>query len=177
MAGALIPPVHPEDDHIRGPVEAPVTLVEFGDFECPYCAAAYPAIKELRRRMGDALRIAFRHLPATGRHPLAQGAAEAAEAAGGQGRFWEMHDRLFERRTLEPDDLRRHARDIGLDLDSYDAAMTEHRGAARVARDVDSARTSEVSGTPMPFIDGRRYDGFYDAESLEDAVRAALGSR
>ena len=134
-------------------------------------------VDDLRERFGDDLRYVFRHLPLVDRHPNAQLAAEAAEAASSQGRFWEMHDRLFERRTLEPDDLRRHARDIGLDLDSYDAAMTEHRGAARVARDVDSARTSEVSGTPMPFIDGRRYDGFYDAESLEDAVRAALCSR
>jgi protein-disulfide isomerase len=167
-----------EVDHTRGPADAPVTLVEFGDFECPYCGAAHPALRELERRMGDALRVVFRHLPLPGRHPRALAAAEAAEAAAAQGRFWEMHDRLFaSQRALEPLDLRRHAEELGLDLERYDAAMADHAGAERVARDVESARLSGVSGTPALFLNGKRYDGFYDVESLEDAVRIALEPR
>jgi protein-disulfide isomerase len=176
VSPALHPPLDPALDHALGPVDAPVTLIEYGDFECPYCGAAHPALRELRRRMGDGLRFAFRHLPVVERHPHAQEAAEAAEAAGEQGRFWEMHDLLFEnQRALAPDDLRGHARDLGLDLERFDAALADHRHRARVERDVESAARSGVGGTPAFFLDGERYEGFYDAESLEDAVRSAAG--
>ena len=177
MSPALHPPLDPALDHVLGPEDAPVTLVEYGDFECPYCAAAYPALRELRRRMGDGLRFAFRHLPLVERHPHAMEAAEAAEAAGEQGRFWEMHDLLFESgRALAADDLRRYARDLGLDLERFESALADHRHRPRVERDAAGAARSGVSGTPALFLDGERYEGFYDAESLEDAVRAAAGS-
>ena len=178
MASALDPPVDPARDHVLGGRDAPVTFVEYGDYECPYCGAAHPAVRELTRRMGDGLRFVFRHLPLPDRHPHANDAAEAVEAAGEQGRFWAMHDLLFEhQRALEPDDLRGYARELGLDLDRFDADLAAHRGRARIEEDVQSAERSGVAGTPAFFLDGEPYEGFYDAESLEDAVRAAAGGR
>jgi Na+/H+ antiporter NhaA len=165
--------VDPERDHVRGRLDAPVTVVEYGDFECPYCGQAEPVVRELLRDFGD-VRYVWRHLPLNDVHTHAQMAAEAAEAAAAQGAFWEMHDLLLDhQRALRPSDLIGYAEQLGLDIDSFTEALREHDGAARVADDVDSADLSGVSGTPTFFINGRRHYGAYDIGTLSDAVRAA----
>ena len=169
----LTVPVDPELDHVRGPAKAPVTLVEYGDFECPYCGQAEPVIRQLLAGHGE-LRYVWRHLPLTDVHPHAQLAAEAAEAAAAQGKFWEMHHRLLEHQdALTATDLLRHAAEAGLDTGRFKADMRERAGAAKVAADVDSADLSNVSGTPTFFINGRRHHGAYDIDSLTEAVRSA----
>jgi Na+/H+ antiporter NhaA len=171
----LAVPVDPERDHIRGPETSLVTLVEYGDFECPYCGMAEPAIRELLREHGE-LRFVFRHLPLTDVHPHAQLAAEAAEAADRQGKFWEMHDTLMDHQgALTTRDLVQYAEDLGLDTAQFSADLKKHVGAARVAEDVDSADLATVSGTPTFFINGRRHYGAYDLATLQDAVRTAKG--
>jgi Na+/H+ antiporter NhaA len=171
----LIVPVDPERDHIRGPEESLVTLVEYGDFECPYCGQAEPAVRELLREHGE-LRFVFRHLPLTDVHPHAQLAAEAAEAAGRQGKFWQMHDTLMDHQgALTTRDLLEYARDLGLDQEKFTADLKKHVGAARVAEDVDSADLATVSGTPTFFINGIRHYGAYDLATLQEAVRTAKG--
>jgi Na+/H+ antiporter NhaA len=165
--------VDPERDHIRGPIDAPVTVVEFGDFQCPYCGQAEPVVRELLGDFGD-VRYAWRHLPLNDVHPRAQLAAEAAEAAADQGAFWEMHDLLLgNQNALRPSDLLAYAERLGLDVERFADALREHTGAARVAEDVDSADLSGVSGTPTFFINGRRHYGAYDIATLSAAVRAA----
>jgi len=162
-----------ERDHIRGPIEAPVTVVEYGDFECPYCGQAEPVVRELLRDFVD-VRYVWRHLPLNDVHPNAQHAAEAAEAAADQGAFWEMHDHLLAHQdALRPDDLNRHAEQLGLDVERFANDLREHAGAARVADDVDSADLGGVSGTPTFFINGRRHHGAYDIGTLSAAVRVA----
>jgi Na+/H+ antiporter NhaA/2-hydroxychromene-2-carboxylate isomerase len=169
--------VDTERDHVRGRVDAPVTLLEYGDFECPYCGHAAPVIDQLLEKLGDELRYVFRHLPLTDVHPNAQMAAEAAEAAGAQGAFWEMHDRLLTNQdALAPSDLYRHASDLGLDLDRFSEDLRRRRHAARVAEDVRSADASGVSGTPTFFVNGRRHQGVYDIDTLTRAVKAAARS-
>ena len=171
----LAVPVDPERDHIRGPVEddALVTLVEYGDFECPYCGQAEPAVRGLIREYGE-LRFVFRHLPLTDVHPHAQLAAEASEAAAEQGAFWEMHDTLMDHQgALTFGDLVRYAGDLGLDTARFAADLRKHVGSARVAEDIDSADLATVSGTPTFFINGIRYYGAYDLPALKEAVRAA----
>ncbi len=169
----LAVPVDPGLDHVRGPAKAPVTLVEYGDFECPYCGQAEPVIRQLPAGHGD-LRYVWRHLPLTDVHPHAQLAAEAAEAAAAQGKFWEMHHRLLEHQdALTATDLLQHAADLGLDTERFTRDMRERAGAAKVAADVDSADLSSVSGTPTFFINGRRHHGAYDIDSLAEAVRSA----
>jgi Na+/H+ antiporter NhaA len=165
--------VDPERDHIRGPVEAPVTVVEYGDFECPYCGMAEPVLRELRREFGD-VRYVWRHLPLNDVHPRAQLAAEASEAAAAQGAFWEIHDLLLDHQdALAPDDLIGYARQFGLDVERFTDDVRAHTGAAQVADDIDSADLSGVSGTPTFFINGRRHYGAYDIATLSAAVRAA----
>ena len=165
--------VDPERDHVRGPVDAPVTVVEYGDFECSYCGQAEPVVRELLREFGDVAYV-WRHLPLTDVHPHAQLAAEAAEAAADQGAFWEMHDLLLDHQdALRLDDLVGYAEQLGLDLDRFTTALREHAGAGRVAEDVDGAELSGVSGTPTFFINGRRHYGAYDIATLSAAVRAA----
>jgi Na+/H+ antiporter NhaA len=165
--------VDPERDHIRGPAEAPVTLVEYGDFECPYCGQAEEVIRELLADSGE-VRYVWRHLPLADVHVHAQLAAEAAEAASEQGAFWEMHDLLFKHQdALRRSDLEGYARELGLDVDLFDEALRTHRNAARVADDVDSADLSGVSGTPSFFVNGRRHYGAYDIGSLTASVKAA----
>jgi Na+/H+ antiporter NhaA len=165
--------VDPERDHVRGPVNAPVTLVEYGDFECPYCGRAEPIVRELLSDFGD-VRYVWRHLPLNDVHPRAQLAAEAAEAAGIQGLFWEMHDLLLGNQdALGPAGLLAYAERLGLDLDRFSEHLRTHAGAARVAEDVDSADLSGVSGTPTFFINGRRHYGAYDIATLSAAVRVA----
>jgi protein-disulfide isomerase len=165
--------VEPEYDHIRGPLEAPVTVVEYGDFECPYCGRAEPAIRELLAEHGD-VRYVWRHLPLTDVHPHAEVAAYASEAAAFQGMFWQMHDLLLERQhALELPDLIGYARELGLDTEKFENDLGGERGAARVAEDIDSADLSGVSGTPTFFINGRRHIGAYDLATLWAAVKAA----
>jgi Na+/H+ antiporter NhaA len=165
--------VDPERDHVRGPIEAPVTVVEYGDFECPYCGQAEPVVRELLRNFVD-VRYVWRHLPLTDVHAHAQLAAEAAEAAAAQGAFWEMHDLLLENQNaLEPNDLVTYARQLGLDVERFDNDLRGHSGAGRVAEDVQGADLSGVSGTPTFFVNGRRHPGAYDIGSLSAAVRVA----
>jgi Na+/H+ antiporter NhaA len=165
--------VDPERDHIRGPTKATVTLVEYGDFECPYCGRAEQVIRELLHDFGD-VRYVWRHLPLNDVHANAQLAAEAAEAASDQGRFWDMYDLLLtNQNALRPGDLLGYAEQIGLDLDRFTEDLQTHAGAARIAEDVDSADLSGVSGTPSFFINGRRHYGAYDIATLSAAVRVA----
>jgi Na+/H+ antiporter NhaA len=170
----LAVPVDPERDHIRGPAEgALVTLVEYGDFECPYCGQAEPAVRELISQYGE-LRFVFRHLPLTEVHPHAQLAAEAAEAAAEQGAFWAMHDMLMDHQgALNVPDLVRYAGELGLDTQRFAADLRKHVGAYRVAEDVDSADLATVSGTPTFFINGNRYYGAFDLAALSEAVHTA----
>ncbi|WP_433242747.1 Na+/H+ antiporter NhaA [Streptosporangium sp. CA-135522] len=169
----LAAPVDPERDHLRGPRDAPLTVVEYGDFECPYCGQAEPVVRELLSDLGD-VRYVWRHLPLHDVHPSAQLAAEAAEAAAEQEAFWEMHDLLLDHQDdLRVTDLIRYAEDLGLDVERFRTALHEHTGAPRIAEDVDSADLSGVSGTPTFFINGRRHHGAYDIDTLSAAVRAA----
>jgi Na+/H+ antiporter NhaA len=169
----LAVPVDPERDHVRGPMKSPVTMVEYGDFECPYCGQAEPIVRELLADFGD-VRYVFRHLPLTDVHPHAQMAAEAAEAADRQDAFWDMHDVLMSHQgALTPRDLIGYANDLGLDSARFADDLRNHVGAARVAEDVDSADMSAVSGTPTFFINGKRHYGAYDIGTLSEAVRAA----
>jgi len=171
----LAVPVDPDRDHIRGPKDALVTLVEYGDFECPYCGQAEPAVRELISQYGE-LRFVFRHLPLTEVHPHAQLAAEAAEAAAVQGAFWEMHDMLMDHQgALTTRDLIGYAAGLGLDTAKFSADLRKHVGAYRVAEDVDSADLATVSGTPTFFINGNRYYGAFDLAALEEAVHTAKG--
>jgi Na+/H+ antiporter NhaA len=170
----LAVPVDPERDHIRGPKKGTlVTLVEYGDFECPYCGRAEPAIRDLIKAFGE-LRFVFRHLPLTEVHPHAQLAAEGAEAAHLQGKFWEMHDMLMDHQgALTVRDLIGYAAELGLDPEKFMTDLRKHAGAYRVAEDVDSADLATVSGTPTFFINGNRYYGAFDLAALEEAVHAA----
>jgi Na+/H+ antiporter NhaA len=166
-----------ERDHVRGKAEAAVTLVEYGDFECPYCGRAERIIRELLTMCDDDLRYVFRHLPLSDVHPHAQMAAEAAEAAGVQGAFWEMHDLLLAHQdALTPLDLRRYADDLALSVESFSEDLRQRRHAPRVSIDVASADASGVSGTPTFFVNGRRHHGAYDVAALTAAVRSARAS-
>ena len=166
--------VDPERDHIRGPLDAAVTLVEYGDFQCPYCGMAEPIVRELLSGFATDVRYVWRHLPLTDVHANAQLAAEASEAAADQGVFWEMHDLLLAHQdALEPGDLVGYAEQLGLDVERFDNTLRQHETTVRVAEDVDSADLSGVSGTPTFFINGRRHYGAYDIETLSAAVRAA----
>ena len=166
--------VDPARDHIRGSKQGPVTLVEYGDYECPYCGRAEVVVRELLDSFGDDLRYVWRHLPLNDVHPNAQMAAEAAEAAGAQGAFWEMNDWLLQHQDqLTPVDLRRHAEELGLDVDRFWDDLRRREYADRVADDVASADASGVAGTPGFFINGRRHQGAYDIETLTSAVRRA----
>jgi Na+/H+ antiporter NhaA len=166
-------PVDPDRDHIRGRAEALVTVVEYGDFECPYCGQAEPAVRALLADFGD-IRYVWRHLPLNDVHPRAQLAAEATEAAAQQDAFWPMHDLLLAHQdALAPPDLLRYAGELGLDVDRFRRDLRRHAGASRVAEDVESADLSGVSGTPTFFVNGQRHRGAYDIDSLSTAVRSA----
>ncbi len=170
----LTDPVDPVRDHVRGNPDAPITLLEYGDYECPYCGRAAPVVKELLERLDGRLRFVFRHLPLVDVHPNAALAAQAAEAAGGQGQFWAMHDRLFEHQDdLDPHDLSRLAAEIGLDVAAFDDDLRSHRFAPRVAQDVNSADEAGVAGTPTFFINEVRYRGAYDIESMSAVLTSA----
>ncbi|HMH37506.1 MAG TPA: Na+/H+ antiporter NhaA, partial [Streptosporangiaceae bacterium] len=169
----LAVPVDPERDHVRGADQALVTLVEYGDYECPFCGLAEPMIRELLADDGD-LRYVWRHLPLTDVHPHALLAAEGAEAAARQGSFWPMHDQLLTHQdALTADDLLRYAAQLGLDTGRFTADLRRHAGEAKITEDVDSADLSGVTGTPTFFVNGKRHRGAYDIDTLADAVRAA----
>jgi Na+/H+ antiporter NhaA len=166
--------VDPDRDHIRGPESAPVTLVEYGDYECPYCGQAEVVIRELLEEFGDELRYVWRHLPLNDVHPHAQIAAEATEAAHAQGAFWPMHDRLLATQDeLTARDLERHADELGLDVGRFWDELRRREYADRVGDDVASADASGVAGTPSFFINRRRHQGAYDVATLSAAVRSA----
>ena len=173
MATKLSVPVS-ERDHVHGPDDAPVTLVEYGDFECPHCGAAHAIVRQIQAMLGDNLRFVFRHFPLTQIHPHAEPAAEAAEAAGAQGQFWEMHDTLFENQpALDGSDLVAYAEDLGLDLEQFVTELERRVHQPRVREDFMSGVRSGVNGTPSFFINGVRHDGPWDAESLVLALRTA----
>ena len=163
-----------EHDHAQGPATAPVTLVEYGDYECPYCGMAYPIVKEVQRRMGDRLRFVFRNFPLTNAHPHAEHAAEAAEAAADQGKFWEMHDYLYQhQRALDDPHLLQAAEVLGLDVARFRQETEAHTHAARVREDFMGGVRSDVNGTPSFFINGGRHDESYDLETLLAALERA----
>ena len=166
--------IDPERDHIRGAEDAPVTLVEYGDFECPYCGQAERTIRELLAQYGDDVRYVWRHLPLNDVHPSAQLAAEASEAAAIQGKFWEMYDLLLAHQgALTLRDLTRYAEDLGLDVERLLDEVRRREHAPTIAEHVASADESGVSGTPTFFINGRRHYGVYDLDALTEAVAAA----
>jgi protein-disulfide isomerase len=164
-------------DHIEGPGRAPLTLVEYGDFECPYCGAAYWVIKTVQQAMGERLRFAFRHFPLTNSHPHAEHAAESSEAAGAQDRFWEMHDVLFEHQdALEDENLAARAEALGLDGDRVIREIKAGTYLERIREDFQSGVRSGVNGTPTFFINGRRYDGPTDPKMFIAVFNELLAS-
>jgi Na+/H+ antiporter NhaA len=168
----LVDEVDPERDHIRGPMDAAVTVVEYGDFECPYCGRAEPAVDELVS--GNDVRFVWRHLPLTDVHPRAQQAAEAAEAAAAQGKFWPMHDVLLANQDhLTPMDLRAYAEQLDLDVEKFMSDVKRGTNEGRIAHDVETADLSGVSGTPTFFVNGQRHYGAFDVPALTEAVRIA----
>jgi len=173
----LTPPVS-ERDHIQGHRSARVTLVEYGDYQCPSCLQAYPIMIDIQEHLGDAMRLVFRNFPITTVHPNAQHAAEAAEAAGAQGKFWEMHDELYEHQAhLEDAHLLAYAAEIGLDTGRFKRDLETHAFAPRVREDVQSGIKSGVNGTPTFFINGVRHDGPWDLETLTAALLKEAGRK
>jgi protein-disulfide isomerase len=161
----------PDRDHIQGPIDAPIMLLEYGDYECPYCGEAYPVVKELQKRLGKRLCFVFRNFPLVNSHPHAQRAAETAEAAGAQGSFWEMHDMLYENQdALEVEDLTRYASDLRLDAQRLMSEVLAGTHAPRVREDFRSGARNGVNGTPSFFINGVRYDGMPGVEELLAAL-------
>lgn len=173
----LTPHVGPAD-HVVGPPDAPVTLVEYGDFECPYCGRAHFVLREVMRRLDGDVRFVFRHFPLAELHPHALMAAEAAEAAGAQGKFWPMHDMLFENQdALELADLLGYAEDLELDTERFAIDLETHAHLDKVKRDFQSGVRSGVNGTPTFFIDGVHHDGSWDADTLTAALREAIRAK
>jgi protein-disulfide isomerase len=158
-------------DHIQGALDAPMTLVEYGDYQCPFCGAAHPIVKQVQRALGDRLAFVFRHFPLVSAHPYALIAAEAAEAAGAQDEFWPMHDRLYEHQdALDPRSLVSHAASLGLDVERFLQDLEAHRHLPRIREDLASGARSGVNGTPTFFVNGLRHEGAYDAASLIGAL-------
>lgn len=169
----LTPPLSIED-HVDGPNRAELELVMYGDFQCPYCTAAYPIVRRIRDQLAGRLLFAFRHFPLREIHPDAERAAEASEAAAAQGAFWEMHDKMYESRgALAREDLMGYATELGLDGDRFTSELDSGAHASRVQRDVDSGRASGVNGTPTFFVGGRQHTGSFDAGSLIAALEAS----
>ena len=168
-------PVSPARDHIRNGLNAPLTLLEYGDYECPFCAAAHQVVKTIEAQAGGALRFVFRHFPMTAVHPHAELAAETAEAAAAQGRFWEMHDMLYSnQQELEGPDLLAYARAIGLDVTRFSSEVAAHVHLPKVSEDFMSGVRSGVNGTPTFYINGIRHDGGWDYSSLAVALQQAM---
>jgi protein-disulfide isomerase len=177
VSAHLVLPVSARD-HIGGPATAPVTLLEYGDYECPFCGAAHPIVHQVRQQFGKRLRFVFRHFPLANVHPHAEPAAEAAEAAGAQGRFWEMHDLLYERQdALEEEDLVERGEILGLDVARFVRELSAHTYAPRVQEDFMSGVRSGVNGTPAFYINGIRHDGGYDLPALVEAIELVMETR
>lgn len=169
-------PLVSQHDHTLGPANAPVTLVEYGDYECPYCSDAYKILKQVRQQMGNRLRYVFRNFPLSDIHPYAEQAAEAAEAAGAQGKFWQMHDMLYEHQdALDEMHLKQYANRLGLDMQAFDQALANHTFAGRVREDYIGGVQNGVHGTPTFFINGRHYNGPWDAETLLSVLERVAG--
>ncbi|MGI4720923.1 MAG: DsbA family protein [Janthinobacterium lividum] len=163
-----------EGDHVRGKPGADITIIEYGDFQCPYCARAYPTLAELQQRYGDRIAVVYRHLP-LGMHPFAETAAEAAEAAGAQGKFWEMHDRLFEHQAqMAPAQLPLLAQELKLDAARFDEDLATRRHRERIRAQAEEGKAAGARGTPSFFINGERYHGDSDRESLTAAIEKYL---
>jgi protein-disulfide isomerase len=161
----------PKHDHIQGPIDAPIALVEYGDYECPYCGQAYPIVKAIQERLGDRLCFAFRNFPLANSHPHAEHAAEAAEAADAQGKFWEMHDLLYENQeALDDENLAEYAQALDLDARRLIGEVLSGAHMSRVREDFQSGARGGVNGTPSFFINGVRYDGRTDVASLLAAL-------
>ena len=170
-------PVSSKRDHAQGPNTAPVTLVEYGDYECPYCGQAYPIIKDIQEHLRGKLRFVFRNFPVTQVHPHAQHAAEAAESAGSQNKFWEMHDCLYEhQQELDDNHLRQYALELGMDVTRFDEEMAKHVHTSRVREDFMSGIHSGVNGTPTFYINGIRYDDSWDEETLLATIEQILAN-
>jgi protein-disulfide isomerase len=170
---SLAPPVGPAD-HARGSADAPVTLVEYGDYECPHCGMAHPIVKAVESRLGDQLRFVFRHFPIASNHPHAEHAAEMAEAAADRGKFWEMHDLLYENQdALEDENLLTYAASLGIDPAWPASALQSGTFTERVRANFLSGVRSGVNGTPTFFINGVRHEGPWDEESLLAAIAEA----
>lgn len=166
-----------DQDHIRGPIDASVTLVEYGDFQCPYCGMAHPAVEELLQRRPTTVRLVFRHFPIANVHPYAQMAAEVSESAGERDRFWEIHDWLFENQQLiDPEALPMAAGKLGLPVDAVVKELAEHRHADRVRRDFVGGVHSGVNGTPTFFVNDVRHDGGFTVAELIEAVDEAAAA-
>jgi protein-disulfide isomerase len=162
-------------DHIQGKDTSPLTLLEYGDYECPYCGQAYPIIKQVQKHFGPKLRFVFRNFPVSQIHPHAQHAAEAAECAATQNKFWEMHDYLYEhQQALDDKHLEKYASELALDLARFKNDMSMHVHAARVREDFLSGVRSGVNGTPTFYIDNTRYNGSWDLETLLETLRSAI---
>ncbi len=172
--GVLAPPVDDGRDHVQGPASAPVTLVEYGDYQCPYCGMAHPIVKSIQRALGNKLRFAFRNFPLSDSHPYAEQTAESAEAAGAQDKFWEMHDTLYEHQEqLDTSDLMSYAEELGLDTETFARDLEDGTYKARVREDFRSGVRSGVNGTPTFFVNGTRYDGGWnDPDEFLRALRA-----
>ncbi len=173
---SLRPPIN-EDDHLRGNPSAALILLEFGDYECPFCGEAYPIVEALRETLGDSLCFAFRNFPVVTSHPHAMIAAEAAEAAGAQAKYWEMHDLLYQHQdALSLPHLEQYAAMIGCDLRQFVRDLRAHKHAARIRADLHSGAVSGVNGTPTFFVNGQRHDGPWDYDSLYEALTGGAGA-
>lgn len=174
----LAAPVDERRDHAKGPSNAPVTLVEYGDFECPDCGATYPTVNELEKRMGDRLRFVYRYYPLVDSHPHAEHAAEIAEAAAAQGKFWEMYDKLYQnQRHLSDNNLMHYAESIGLDTQRLEREMQNETYTQRIEEDLNSGDASGLEGTPTFYINGKYYDGAYNVDALQAALEQAANGK
>ena len=175
MEPELTLPVSSSRDHIQGPQKAPITLLEYGDYECPYCGQAFTIVKLVQNLFGNNLRFVFRNFPLTQIHPHAQHAAEAAECAGAQNRYWEMHDTLYEhQQSLEDKDLESYAELLKLDIPKFQSDFYNHSFADRPREDFLSGIRSGVNGTPTFYLNGRRYNNSWDVETLTASLRSVI---
>lgn len=173
---SLLKQVGPQD-HVAGSRDAPVSLVEYGDYECPYCGKAYWEVKRVQEVLGERLCFVFRNFPLTQLHPHALEASEAAEAAAMQGRFWQMHNLLFEnQQALDEESLLAYADEVGLDLDQFALDLQEHRFLQRIERDLKEGTRSGVHGTPTFFLNGVRYEGDYRADVMLDVIQGGAAA-
>ena len=171
-------PINIGTDHIKGSVNAPIVIVEYGDYECPYTGMAYPIVKEIVRRFGNKVQFAFRNFPLNEIHPHAQHAAEAAEAAAAQDKFWQMHDYLFEhQRALDDSNLLQYAEKVGLDINKFKKEMSGHIYAPQIEESLKSGINSGVEGTPTFFVNGKRYEDSWDLDTFSSVLEKTLTTR